>query len=93
MRVENLIPKGETAERFMTTGEVAVLCRTSPETVRWWRHVGKGPGSFRCGRRVLYPAAEVQRWLTELQSQDTPSSHVVPAGSSRAAREGEARPR
>ena len=55
---------------YMTTTEVAELCRTSPETVRFWRHVGKGPTSFKCGRRVLYSAVEVQLWLTGLQRQD-----------------------
>lgn len=48
---------------YMTTEEVARLCRTSPETVRFWRHVGKGPRSFKVGRRVLYAAADVEAWL------------------------------
>jgi len=55
---------------YMTTTEVAELCRTSPETVRFWRYVGKGPTSFKCGRRVLYPKVEVQLWLTGLQRRE-----------------------
>jgi hypothetical protein len=39
--------------KFLTTEELAELLRTSPETCRYWRHVGKGPDSFRVGRRVL----------------------------------------
>jgi len=54
---------------YLTTAEVAELCRTSPETVRFWRHVGKGPKSFKVGRRVLYPATEVQAWLDRLVSE------------------------
>lgn len=50
--------------RFMTTAEVADLCRTSPETVRYWRHIGSGPPSFKVGRRVLYDSQAVERWLT-----------------------------
>ena len=50
-------------ERYMTTPEVAVLLRTSPETVRYWRHIGTGPSSFKVGRRVLYEAADVERWI------------------------------
>jgi DNA-binding transcriptional MerR regulator len=50
-------------KRFMTTGEVAELCRTSPETVRYWRHVRTGPPSFKVGRRVLYEACKVEDWL------------------------------
>lgn len=49
--------------RFMTGTELAVLCRTSPETVRYWRHVGKGPKSMKVGRRVLYAVEDVEAWL------------------------------
>lgn len=45
---------------YMTTDEVAELCRTSPETVRYWRHIGKGPASFKLGRRVLYAREDVE---------------------------------
>lgn len=53
------------AERFMTTAEVAEMCRTPAETVRFWRHVGKGPKSFKVGRRVLYAAEDVESWLAK----------------------------
>lgn len=49
--------------KYMTTAEVADLCRTASETVRYWRHVGKGPTSFKVGRRVLYAADDVQAWI------------------------------
>lgn len=48
---------------YLTTNEVAELCRTSPETVRYWRHNKRGPRSLKVGRRVLYPAAEVRAWI------------------------------
>ncbi len=50
---------------YLITPEVAELCRSTPETVRYWRHVGYGPPSFRVGRRVLYDAAKVREWLVE----------------------------
>lgn len=50
---------------YMTTTEVADLLRTGPETVRYWRHIGKGPASFKVGRRVLYARADVEAWITE----------------------------
>lgn len=50
--------------RYLTTHEVADLLRTSPETVRYWRHLNKGPGSFKVGRRVLYERADVEAWIT-----------------------------
>jgi Helix-turn-helix domain len=52
---------------YLTTAEVAALCRTSPETVRFWRYVGKGPTSFKLGRKVLYDADAVEGWLKKAQ--------------------------
>jgi hypothetical protein len=59
--------------RYLTTAEFAALCRTSPETARFWRHVGKGPKSFKVGRRVLYDAAVVEEWLSAQQNAQTGS--------------------
>jgi len=47
---------------LLTTEEVAVRFRTSPATVRYWRHVGIGPSGIKVGRRVLYDEAECDRW-------------------------------
>jgi len=49
--------------RFLTTQEVADLLRTSPETIRYWRSLGRGPASFKTGRRVLYDADAVTEWI------------------------------
>jgi excisionase family DNA binding protein len=49
--------------RFLTTEELADLLRTSPETVRYRRHVGRGPASFKVGRRVLYAAQDVETFI------------------------------
>jgi excisionase family DNA binding protein len=50
---------------YMTTHEVAELVRAPAETVRYWRHVGKGPRSFKIGRKVLYARGDVERWIAE----------------------------
>lgn len=57
-------------DTFMTTAEVATLMRISPETVRYWRHVGKGPASFKAGRKVLYERADVEKWLRGLRDAE-----------------------
>lgn len=54
--------------RYLTTAEVAGLLRTSPETVRYWRHVGKGPVSFKLGRRVLYALADVEAFVEDARA-------------------------
>ncbi|WP_407441204.1 hypothetical protein [Rhodococcus sp. (in: high G+C Gram-positive bacteria)] len=33
--------------------------------VRYWRHLGCGPRSFKIGRHVRYWRADVVLWLTE----------------------------
>jgi excisionase family DNA binding protein len=55
-------------DTFMTTTELAALMRTSPETVRYWRHIGKGPASFKAGRKVLYKRSDVETWLSDLRT-------------------------
>ena len=49
--------------KYLTTPEVADLCRHPPETVRYWRHVGTGPRSFRLGRRVVYRVGDLRAWI------------------------------
>lgn len=49
--------------RYLTAAEVGEMLRTPLETVRYWRHVGKGPKSFKVGRRVLYAADDVEAFL------------------------------
>jgi DNA-binding transcriptional MerR regulator len=51
--------------KYLTTAEVAELCRTSPETVRYWRNVGKGPRCFKLGRRVLYAIEDVEDFVAQ----------------------------
>jgi DNA-binding transcriptional MerR regulator len=54
------------SRRFLTTAEVAERFRTSPETLRYWRYVGRGPQSFKLGRRVLYTEEAVEAFETRL---------------------------
>ncbi len=62
--------------RLLTTEEVAARFRTSPATVRYWRHVGIGPAGVRVGRRVLYDEAEVIRWWkSKVVGDKTAASH------------------
>ncbi|MEP9380827.1 helix-turn-helix domain-containing protein [Nocardioides sp. KR10-350] len=50
---------------YLTTADVATMLRTSAETVRYWRHIKKGPASFKVGRRVLYAREDVERFIDE----------------------------
>ncbi len=50
---------------FLTTAEVGVWTRQPPETLRYWRYMGKGPKSFKIGRRVLYAREDVEAFIAE----------------------------
>lgn len=53
---------------YLTTEELALLLRTSPETCRYWRHIGKGPRSFKVGRRVLYARDDIEQFIRKAQT-------------------------
>ena len=53
------------AIELMTTNEVAALLRRPPGTLRYWRHRGEGPPSFRVGQTVVYDRADVMAWIGE----------------------------
>ena len=57
--------------RYLTTTEVAELLRTSPGTVRYWRHAKSGPKGVKVGRRVLYAEHELNAWLAGLADSDS----------------------
>jgi len=57
--------------RFMTTSEVAELLRMPTESVRFWRHSGKGPASFKVGRRVLYAVEDVEAFVAAAKASGT----------------------
>ena len=50
---------------LLTLAEAAALLRTPVATLRYWRHLGVGPASFRIGRRVVYRRTDLERWVTE----------------------------
>ncbi|MFJ8687181.1 helix-turn-helix transcriptional regulator [Micromonospora wenchangensis] len=56
-------------EKYLTTEEVAAVARTVPSTVRYWRHLGKGPKGIKLGKRVLYPESAVAAWLASKDDQ------------------------
>jgi DNA-binding transcriptional MerR regulator len=49
-------------DRKLTTADVAERYRTSPGTVRYWRHTGYLPLGTRFGRKVLYDERDLEAW-------------------------------
>jgi excisionase family DNA binding protein len=48
---------------LLTIAEAAQLVRAPVATLRYWRHLGTGPRSFRLGRRVVYRRDDVDAWI------------------------------
>jgi predicted DNA-binding transcriptional regulator AlpA len=57
-----------TGDELLTIAEVAAIVRAPVATLRYWRHLGTGPRSFRVGRGVRYWRTDVTAWL-EAQSK------------------------
>ncbi|MDP9093692.1 MAG: helix-turn-helix domain-containing protein [Actinomycetota bacterium] len=65
MSEQNSIPNRVELDELLTIGEVAAITRAPISTVRYWRHLGTGPRSFRLGRRVVFRRADLDRWMAE----------------------------
>lgn len=53
-------------DQLLTTAEASELLHVPVATLRWWRHTGTGPRSFRLGaRKVMYRRSDVIAWLEE----------------------------
>ncbi len=48
---------------LLTVPEVADWLGISPHTLRYWRHVHRGPRSLSVGGAVRYRASDVEAWL------------------------------
>lgn len=50
----------------LTTAEAAAFLNLPEATLRWWRHSGIGPKSYRLGgRRVFYDLTDLEWWVEE----------------------------
>jgi excisionase family DNA binding protein len=56
---------------LLTITEAADLLRAPVATLRYWRHLGTGPRSFRLGRRVLYRRHDLHAWIDAQHGQVT----------------------
>ena len=50
-------------DELLTINEVAAIVRAPIATMRYWRHLGTGPHSFRLGRRVVYRVGDLRAWI------------------------------
>lgn len=63
-----------TDDRLLTLAEVAGLTRLPIATLRFKRHDGTGPRSFRMGRRVFFWHSDVLAWIERHYHGDGPQA-------------------
>jgi hypothetical protein len=58
-----------TSPRFLTRDDASAYIRRvygasyKPETLQYFDLRGKGPGSFKLGKQVVYSVADIDRWI------------------------------
>ncbi len=52
-------------DEMLTINEAAAFLRVPVATMRYWRHTGEGPFSFRLGRHVRYWRTDLVLWRGE----------------------------
>ncbi|WP_249933308.1 helix-turn-helix domain-containing protein [Blastococcus sp. CCUG 61487] len=62
-------PHRRSRAELLTITEAADVLRAPVATLRYWRHLGTGPNSFRLGRRVLYRRADLRSWIDAQAAQ------------------------
>jgi predicted DNA-binding transcriptional regulator AlpA len=60
-------------DRLLTIEEVSELTRICVASLRWMRHTGTGPRSFRPARRVLYWLSDVLDWIDNNYDNQQPA--------------------
>lgn len=56
---------------LLTVSEVSEQIRVPEATLRFWRHRGIGPRSFKVGpRRVMYKREDVIAWMEEMYNAE-----------------------
>ncbi|MEJ7649408.1 MAG: helix-turn-helix domain-containing protein [Nakamurella sp.] len=60
-------------DSILVPAEVAEMTRLPLGTLRYMRHCGTGPRSFKLGRRVLYRQGDVEAWIASQYQADQPT--------------------
>jgi predicted DNA-binding transcriptional regulator AlpA len=68
--LDDLSEERPTSDALLTIAEVAAIVRAPVATLRYWRHLGTGPRSFRVGRGVRYWRTDVTAWLEQQRSRE-----------------------
>jgi Helix-turn-helix domain len=59
-------------DEMLSIEEASAFLRVPVATMRYWRHLGDGPFSFRVGRHVRYWRTDLSLWLAEQARRPDP---------------------
>ncbi len=62
---QNRRPSQNLGDEMLSIQEACTFLRVPEGTLRYWRHLGAGPRSFKIGRHVRYWRTDLVLWLTE----------------------------
>lgn len=65
--------------QLLTEREAADRLSVPSESLRYWRHVGKGPAYHRLGRHIRYSEPDLNRWLESQRHAAEGTAHARPA--------------
>ena len=63
VRAKHLPTEGAALSNLLRTAEISDQTGIPVATLRWWRHRGEGPRSFKLGKTVFYHADDVAAWV------------------------------
>ena len=57
-------PRWRSMPKFLYQEDLSKMLHDKPlSTLRYWRHIGYGPKSFKIGGRVVYKLEDVEQWI------------------------------
>ena len=71
-------PAKNLGDEMLTLQEACRFLRVAEGTLRYWRHLGSGPRSFKIGRHVRYWRADLVLWLAEQTNPSRPERPALP---------------
>jgi predicted DNA-binding transcriptional regulator AlpA len=66
-------------ESVISLSRLAEHLGVSVQTIYDMRMQGRGPHGFRVGRELQFRISEIERWLRELEAEDSPPHGIAPS--------------
>jgi prophage regulatory protein len=58
----------DAAAEYLDANDLEKITGTKASTWRYWAHIGRGPASFRLGKRRVWRRSVVEAWLAEQEA-------------------------